>query len=782
VLDGRLLVPAGAAWIGAALQLMWGPWPVVGFACGAGLFAVVARGLRAMLVLAALFLAVGALAAVLLQSRLAPLEAWAQERVTATVTGAIAGEARLHRAPATGQWWATDSVSVRLNTQHVSARGRTIEVALPVQLRLPGAAQPPPRGTLVTLTGRLAPAAVNSGLAAEVRVSAAGLTPLALPGPIDRLATQMRDGLATSVAHAPADSGSLVQGLTIGDDSTQSEELTTAMRASGLAHLVAVSGGNVAIVVGLVVGLATVLRLALWLRVGAGIVAVAYYAFLVGPEPSVLRASVMGVVVLVGVLAGGGRGGPAVLGTGVLGLVLVQPSLALSWGFALSVLATAGLLLLAPRIRRGLESTRVGRRAPPMVLIAVALTLAAQVSTLPVLVAMGGAVGWVAVPANLAAMPAVAPVTALGLAAAIISPVSEPVAAVMGGLASWPAGWIAWIAMRAPALPAAEWPVGYLPAGWWGVAAVAAVMASVVLLWRITRSALWRAMGRGVKRLILATSVVGMTLIIIRPPHLQGWPPPGWLIIMCDVGQGDSLLLRAGDQEAVVVDTGNDADRVSACIDDAGVVAIPAVVLTHFHADHVAGIAGVLTGRDVGIVLTSPLQDPQDQARLVHEVASASVQVPEPITAGDARRVGQVSWRALWPRRIIRAGSVPNNASVVLLVEVAGTSVLLTGDIEPEAQRAILGEVPRVDIVKVPHHGSRLQLQDFADAASAPVALISVGEGNDYGHPAKEALDLYGSRGAIVLRTDLLGDVAIVQSEPGGDLGVVTRGGMLPSS
>jgi len=118
----------------------------------------------------------------------------------------------------------------------------------------------------------------------------------------------------------------------------------------------------------------------------------------------------------------------------------------------------------------------------------------------------------------------------------------------------------------------------------------------------------------------------------------------------------------------------------------------------------------------------------------------------------------------------------------VLLVEVAGTSVLLTGDIEPEAQRAILGEVPRVDIVKVPHHGSRLQLQEFADAASAPVALISVGEGNDYGHPAQEALDLYGSRGAIVLRTDLLGDVAIVQSERGGDLGVVTRGGMLPSS
>jgi competence protein ComEC len=233
-----------------------------------------------------------------------------------------------------------------------------------------------------------------------------------------------------------------------------------------------------------------------------------------------------------------------------------------------------------------------------------------------------------------------------------------------------------------------------------------------------------------------------------------------------------------------VVDTGDSADAAVGCLDAAGVRKVPVVVLTHFHADHVGGLAGILRARDVSQVLATPLADPLDQARLADAAAREAGLAVLPLTAGDARRVGQVSWRALWPRRIIRAGSVPNNASVVLLADVAGLRILLTGDIEPEAQMALAAEVARVqpgiDVVKVPHHGSVHQSPEFARAVGAPVALISVGADNDYGHPAEQTIRLYAGGGALVLRTDEHGDIAIVDT--GSRAEVVVRHGMLPSS
>ena len=276
----------------------------------------------------------------------------------------------------------------------------------------------------------------------------------------------------------------------------------------------------------------------------------------------------------------------------------------------------------------------------------------------------------------------------------------------------------------------------------------------------------------------MAATLVALTLL--RPPGARGWPPPDWLMIMCDVGQGDGLLLRSAPAAAVVVDTGSDADRVDACLADAGIVDVPAVILTHFHADHVAGLAGVLRSRRVGTVLTTPVEEPREQAELIASVLSGSGHTAQPVTAGDSRRVGEVSWHALWPRRLITSGSIPNNASIVLIAEVSRRRLLLTGDIEPEAQQALIPDVRgrSFDVVKVPHHGSRHQSPDFARAVRAPIALISVGEDNEYGHPAPEAIEMFSGAGSVVVRTDLAGDVAIVESAAGG-LGVVTRDGML---
>ena len=784
MIDGRLLVPAIAAWVGAALHLAWGTSAVlVGLTLL--LAALLVRSVpRSSLVVGAVLMVVGAAAAALLAWRLAPepLDSWVSEAATASVVGSIAGEPILRPPDPSGAWWQTGSVTVLLHTSSVTARGVRMDVHLPVHVRVPWNSDLPARGTVVEAIGRLAEVPIRTGWAAELRTSSGGLRVIGPPSAWDSLATRMRAGLAGAVAGAPPDAAALVRGLTLGDDADSPAQLTDAMRASGLAHLVAVSGGNVAIVVGLVVGLTTALRFPLWSRVVLGLLALAYYAFLVGPEPSVLRASVMGAVVLVGVLVGGRRGGPAVLATGVLGLVLVQPALSLSWGFALSACATAGIILAAPEVLRRLRSWWVTARLPPVVLAAAALTLAAQLATLPILIAMGGAAGWISVPANLAAMPAVAPVTVLGLLAAVTAPVAPSLAGLLGSAAAWPAGWIALVAEQATRLPVPDWPAGVWPSGWTGLVLLALLAGMVALLRSRPVRSRWHGLPRVMRVAVTLASVVGVLAMVLRPVDVRGWPPRDWLVVMCDVGQGDSLLLRSAPESAVVIDTGSDPERVDACLADAGVDRVPAVVLTHFHADHVSGLAGVLAGRDVGVVLSTPVEEPSEQAAMVREVLAATGRGPEHITAGDARRVGQVSWRALWPRRLISRGSVPNNASVVLVAEIAGRSILLTGDIEPDAQRALVGDVVGLDLdmVKVPHHGSRHQAPEFALAVRAPVVLISVGADNDYGHPAPEAIDLYAGDEAMVLRTDELGDVAVVAVGARG-LGVVTRGGMLPS-
>ncbi|MCZ3388294.1 MAG: MBL fold metallo-hydrolase, partial [Actinomycetia bacterium] len=216
-----------------------------------------------------------------------------------------------------------------------------------------------------------------------------------------------------------------------------------------------------------------------------------------------------------------------------------------------------------------------------------------------------------------------------------------------------------------------------------------------------------------------------------------------------------------------------DPALVDRCLDRLGIEQVPLLVLTHFHADHVDGLPGVLDGRRVGSVLVSPLREPPEQVDMV-AAATHGMEVTEAVP-GQTGQWGPVSWRVLWPSGLITGeGSDANNASVVLLVEVSGVRLLLTGDVEPTAQQAMLanGTVPRADVLKVPHHGSRFQDEGFISAVGARVAVISVGEGNPYGHPSPELVESLSDTGMIVARTDTDGSVAVVVD--GDDLRVVT--------
>jgi competence protein ComEC len=452
------------------------------------------------------------------------------------------------------------------------------------------------------------------------------------------------------------------------------------------------------------------------------------------------------------------------LAAAVLLLVLYDPWLALDFGFLLSVLATGALLTLAPRWSAALRRRGVhGRLAE-----ALAAAAAAQTVCAPVVAVLAAHVSLVAVPCNLLAEFAVAPATVLGFVALASAPVAMPLAKAAAWLASWPAEGIAALARAGAELPGAEidW-----PGSWSGALLLAFLIVTALLLGARLQLARhpW----------LCAACALLLVLAVIRPVPLvrpfTGWPPHGWRLVACDVGQGDALALSTGQEgTAVVVDTGPDPAAVDRCLSALGVSSVPLLVLTHFHADHVSGLAGVLRGRSVGAIQATSLEEPPGQVQFVRRTArKAGIPVIGSV-AGERRHAGGLSWQALWPPSATAAGGGQaegaNDASITLFFRVGGMTFLLPGDLEPDAQQRLLTSypaLPSVDVLKVAHHGSAYQYPPLLARLRPRIALVSAGADNPYGHPAPPTLAALRSAGAVVRRTDRNGALAVTGTRTG---------------
>jgi len=533
------------------------------------------------------------------------------------------------------------------------------------------------------------------------------------------------------------DAGALIPGMVLGDTSKQSPEFKEAMKRSGLTHLVAVSGANFAIVSTFVLWCMQFLIRRKNLRIIATAIALACFIALVRPSPSVLRAAAMAAVLLSAQLGKRGSDSLPALGFAICAVVLGDPWQARDAGFALSVLATAGLLLLAPRIVEKLPTHKklAGALAPP---------IAAIVFCSPILVSLSGYLSPMSIIANLLAAPAVAIITVLGFIAALLSPFAPWLTQFIIFFIRFPAGFITGVAHWVAAFPVLTIHNGVLGFG------LVALILAVLLLFKKS----WKQ------------STAVFLIVILALGWIQRWPAGDWQVAQCDVGQGDSLVINLGSHRAIVVDVGPDSVAEDKCLKNLDIKEIPLLILSHFHADHVGGLPGLLKGRKVLQVWISNNLEPELQSRLALNSLKESqiVRVQKGLTA----QVGEVRLKVLWPEATTRVfeelpgeGSAINNSSIAVIAQTSDWSLFSAGDLEPPAQHELINLVGPVDIYKLCHHGSKYQDEGLMKALSAQIALISVGAKNPYGHPAKESIYSLTRLGTQVFRTDTDGAIAV---------------------
>lgn len=585
--------------------------------------------------------------------------------------------------------------------------------------------------------------------------------------PEDRRATvtdafsALRQATADASATALGDAPALLPGIILGDRSGQDETLTEAMRVSGLTHMTVVSGTHCTLVMGALMGLMRLLRMPRWCTVVLTLLGLLLFVMLVQPAPSVIRAALMGAIGALAIFAGRGRASSALLCLCVLILLLYDPWFSTEPAFQLSVAATAGIVLTGHRLKEIFE-----QRMPTVIAGPLALACSAQLLVTPVLLPLAAGVTPYSVPANILAGPLLPLVTVPGTLAAVLSTTLPGVSQVLLWAAGVPAAGIGLIGRGSSNLPQALAP---WPAGWLGVVLVLLYLAAALILCRLLIAAQWP--GRAETGVLVSAAASVLALIVPLTALGEERLPGDWRFALCDVGQGDMLVIRTAAQAGIVVDTGEEPAAAEECLNHLEIEQVEVLMITHEHRDHYGGMPGVEQAADVRRLLYSASAGWQ----LDEAPEAESVQV-----SAERARIGDrgiyegafpVTW-TVWAAADYHRN--PNDNSLAVLFEIheysAGADgpandplrLLSTGDLEQEATDLLLAReaLPQhVDVLQVPHHGAANGGTEILEFTRPSVALIGVGEDNSYGHPAPEITGMLQRLESAVYRTDQHGTV-----------------------
>ncbi len=692
-----------------------------------------------------------------------------------------------------------------------AGRGERVVLRAAAHVPLPAGAEP---GVELAVKGRLKPLTefdeherrrnAHALLQAET-VTATGRRRAGLLGALDAVRSRTERALTSGV---PPPQGALARGMVLGQDGALTDDVREDFRVTGLAHLVAASGSNVLLLATLVLAIGTVAGLGLSARLWLATALVVAYVPLAGAGPSIQRAGVMGVAGLVAALAGRPSSRWYAL--------LLAAALTLAWnpraaedpGWQLSFAAVLAMLALVPPLCAWLR----GRNVPRGLAEALAVTLAATLGTAPLIALHFERLSLVSLPVNLLAAPAVAPVMWLGTIAGSIAQVAPSLAAPFAQLAALPLAYLTWLADRGAALPHAELEIG--SPGPIGVVVAYAAAAAGLIAWRRIAARPDSRAADGIRRvpararrimgcagLALLAAAVAAGLLASRPPA----PPRDLTVSFLDIGQGDATLIQHGDA-AVLVDSGPPEGPILERLREAGVRRLDLLVVTHAALDHDGSAAAVMDAMPIELVLdgeeatsataaaATPGAGPEPSgaapaagaaapaggapatAAAAAPVGPFGARAAEPVAllaarhhihhersdAGQVIRVGPIELRVLWPRRDPPAapGAEPNDRATVLHVRDGDFDLLLSADAESNALGGI--DLPVVEAMKVPHHGSDDPgLPELLERLRPHVAVVEVGRRNLYGHPTPGTLQALAAAVPVVRRTDRDGTVRL---------------------
>ncbi len=561
--------------------------------------------------------------------------------------------------------------------------------------------------------------------------------------------------------------GKVLRGLLLGTGRELPDELTEAFRRAGTVHVLAVSGLHVGFIVLIVHAVLRSLRVTRKLSRLLVLPALVGFVLIVGPRPSVVRASTMAAFLIAAPLLERKPNPLNALGAAGLALLLVRPGSLFDLGFRLSFSAVAGILLLHRPLEDALSVPlrALGQRAVRLA-APIALSLSAQMGVAPILVGVFGEASVVSPVANLAVVPLAGLSVAAGLAMLACEPLGSWPASAFAAVAWCSIRLLVWITERLGDCP---WATVRVASRFWP--AVLCATTGICLRVRAT-SIRARRVGAGI---VLASGVLAMTLFLTGPGRSYA------RIVFFDVGQGDSILLELPRRQYALVDAGPGptsatqagvpgvrdagADVVLRHLKREGITRLAALVVTHAHADHYGGAASVLHGVSVDTLIlpVGRAADPR-LANLMAVARGRGTGVRE-ICSDETLRIGDAFLTVLWPDPAVTAEWSENNCSVVLWGSVSGHGLMLTGDIERRAEKRLCTEpgLLSAGLLKVPHHGSATSSTgEFIQRVSPGLAVVQVGERNRYGHPCPETLDRLEAAGAAVMRTDVDGAVVVM--------------------
>lgn len=550
----------------------------------------------------------------------------------------------------------------------------------------------------------------------------------------------VRQAMLRTIAPTESESRALLAGIVCGRTTELSQaRANEAFAQTGTSHLVAVSGGHLALVSALVVQLASLTRVRPAARTVVLLALMSCYVVFTGGAPSAVRSLVMVAASLLTRLGGRRGHGLSGLALAVIVLVLHQPGVVYDLGFQLSAVSVLFIHLFGGYAEAFMGQTHL----PVSVASALAITLVAQLATVPITVPVFGELSLIAPIANLILGPLMTGLLICGL---IVVPIVTLVPA-LGALLAVPlalAQLSIFVAEACAAVPYAA--ISVDPDSLGHAVWLPYVLAVGVFV-------CWKLPSMRTVALVSSACAIALAVHVIR----IGWFAPPSLTVL-DVGQADAILVRDG-ASTLLVDAGVD-DAVVAALARNEVLRLDAVLITHWDRDHWGGLPAILSAYPVGrLIVAEGASD-----AMPGELAELNPPPISEVSVGDTLRIGSFAAKMVWPMDEVEGTENADSLVLDLTYQVDGTSLhaLLTGDSEADQADRYAASVGDIDVLKLGHHGSAASTDaSMLKTLDPELCIASAGEGNAYGHPSDEAVEAVQSAGSAFLCTIDVGDISL---------------------